>query len=262
MGAHRRTSGLPAAVTRKTSGLLAAVTRRTSALLAAVTPRTSGLLAAVAIVWAGSAGAEPLDLHDPTPRWIRVSFEASPGDQPAQRDAFWGEPLRAWLRPAERPGWVVVAIPPEVVEGQLMVHQDPVPGTFGPMVWVFDARTGHVLSADLEGSVYRRLRLGFLKPRLRAQVRFEMGTERVAGFRSPRQVLGLEVFEHCTAQDDPDCTLVPPAAFDPSTGYVNAVGQVDAEAKGFASTSFSSLGEARFSEDASPVMARRGPTLP
>jgi hypothetical protein len=223
--------------------------------------KTSGILAAALVAWAGSVGAEPLNLHDPSPRWIQVSFENSPGDEPAQRDAFWAAPVRAWFRPAERSGWVVVAIPPEAVENNLLVGQDPVPGTFGPMVWVFDSQTGHVVSADLEGDVYRRIKLGFLRPRLTAQVRFEMGTERVAGFRHPRNVMGLKVFEHCAAPDD-DCTLVPAAALDPATGYVNAVGHVDARAAGFTSTSFSSLGEARFAEYDNPVLARRGPAIP
>lgn len=216
----------------------------------------SGLLVATAIAWAGGAGAEPLDLHDPTPRWIEVSFEASPEERPAQRNAFWGAPLRAWFRPAVRPGWVIVAIPPEVIENQLLVSQEPVPGTFGPMVWILDTKTGHVLSADLEGAVYRRLRVGFLKPRVKAEVRFEMGTDRVAGFRRPKEVLGLRVFEYCDAPDE-DCTLVPASALDPATGYVNAVGRAHARFHGISNVSFSAMGEARFTENEKPVLAGR-----
>ena len=211
-----------------------------------------GLLAAVALLLASSASAEPLNLGDATPRWIEVAFETSPAELPAQRATIWSPPMPAMLRPAARDGWLVVAIPPEVVERELLVQQDPVPGTFSPFVWVFDARSGHVVSADLEGAVNRRVLLGFLRPKVRAEVRFEMGTERAAGFLEPRNFFGQRLYEFCEASTRSTvCTLVPPARYDRETGYVNAVGLVEARSKGIATRSFSSLGEARFSERSS-----------
>jgi hypothetical protein len=224
-----------------------------------------GLLAAVALGLAGPASAEPLDLDDATPRWIEVVFENSPAERPGQRATSWSHPMPAMLRPAARSGWLVVAIPPDVVERELLPEQDPVPGTFSPFVWVFDARSGHVVSADLEGVVYRRVPLGFLRPKVRADVRFEMGTERIAGFLQPRNFFGQRLYEFCEASTrKAACTLVPPAQLDRTTGYVNAVGLVEARSKGIATRSFSSLGEARFSERSSQglVAVSAGPYSP
>jgi hypothetical protein len=208
-----------------------------------------GLLAAVALLLASFASAEPLNLGDATPRWIEVVFEASPADLPGQRVTTWSHPMPAMLRPSARSGWLVVAIPPDVVERELIPEQNPVPGSFSPFVWVFDAASGHVVSADLEGAVQRRVPLGFLRPKVRAEVRFEMGTDRVAGFLEPRNFFGQRLYEFCEASTrNASCTLVPPAVYDRETGYVNAVGLVEARSKGIATRSFSSLGEARFLE--------------
>jgi hypothetical protein len=211
-----------------------------------------GLLAAVVFLLASPASAEPLNLSNATPRWIEVTFETSPMDQPGQRRSSWGRPLPAMLRPSARRGWLIVAIPPDIVERELIPEQNPVPGSFSPFVWVFDAGSGHVVSADLEGAVHRRVPLGFLRPKVRAEVRFEMATDRVAGFLEPRNFFGQRIHEFCdTAGAASACTLVPPVVFDRKTGYVNAVGLVEAHSKGIATRSFSSLGEARFFERAS-----------
>lgn len=206
-----------------------------------------GGLPAAALVLAGLAGAEPLNLSDTTPRWVEVSFERSPADRPGQRGVAWSPPVPAWLRPAERSGWVLVAIPPRVVEREVFADQDPVPGSFGPFVWVFDTRTGHVVAAEVEGAVHRRVDLGFVRPRLRVEISVRMGTERVAGYRQA-SVLGLRHPEHCAPAEESACTLVAPVPYDPVTGYVNAVGPVEARAKRIVTRSFSALGEARFSE--------------
>lgn len=203
---------------------------------------------------AGAAAAQPLDLSDPTPRWVEVSFESSPAELPGQLAAVWTPRYPARLRPGLRDGWVTVAVPPEVVEKVLLRRVDPEPGSFGPFVWVFDAASGHVITAEFAGAVNRKLDLGLLHPRVRAEIRASMDTLRPAGFRPARRLLGQVVFEHCRpGPDDRDCRAVLPTPLDPVTGYVNAVGMVQARGFGYTTRSFSCLGEARFFE--------RGPEL-
>jgi hypothetical protein len=199
------------------------------------------------LAFCGSAFAEPMDLRDPTPRWVEVEFESSPPHRPGQLDAVWTGKVAAWLQPAGRSGWVLVAVPREAVESHLVVTQDPKPRAFQEFVWLFDAETGHVLSADLDGVVHRRLDWGFFRTRVETEIHVEMSTEHAVGFRRPREVLGQRVHDAC-GSDDPQCTPVSPVPYDPATGYVNAVGHIIARANGITTHTFSSLGEARFSE--------------
>ena len=88
-----------------------------------------------------------------------------------------------------------------------------------------------------------------------------MSTVRSAGLRAERQLLGQRVFDVCDA-DDGACTLVAPAPYDPATGYVNAVGLISARTRGAGADSFSTLGEARFTElhpEGTPAVAASGP---
>ena len=48
-----------------------------------------------------SAGADPVDLHDATPRWIEVSFEVSPRSLPAQAASVYTVAIPAWIEPID-----------------------------------------------------------------------------------------------------------------------------------------------------------------
>lgn len=218
-------------------------------------------LPVIGAIAATAAEAEPLDLRDPTPRAVAVAFEVSPREQPGLLDALYTEPLPARLVPDGRAGRVHVVLPGTLVESHLLSGEDPRPGSFGDFVWTFDAESGHVLSATLAGVVRRRIELGPLHRTVEADVQVAMSTAHAAGFRAPRQLLGQRVFDLCEA-DGAECTLVRPAAYDPATGYVNAVGVILARTRGIATRSFSSLGEARFFEAdaaATPAVASGPP---
>jgi hypothetical protein len=75
-----------------------------------------------------------------------------------------------------------------------------------------------------------------------------MNTLERAGFKQPAQLLGQRVHHFCAAADKRACTLVPAHAYDPITGYVNAVGEIGANSGPVQLRSFSPLGEAIFSE--------------
>jgi hypothetical protein len=214
-----------------------------------------------ALAWVLPAWADALDLRDPTPRPVEVAFEVSPGEQPGRLDALYGEALPARLVPHERAGQVIVVLPGALVESHLLVRENPRPGSFGDFVWVFDAESGHVLSATLAGVVRRRIELGPLHRTVEAEIEVAMSTARPAGFRAPRWLLGQRVFELCEEPGDAACSFVQPAAYDPATGYINAVGVIVARTRGVAARSFSSLGEARFfeAEDAAAPAIASGP---
>jgi hypothetical protein len=206
------------------------------------------------LILGAAAAAQPLDLLDPTPRWVAVEFESSPAEEPGRLAAAWSPRLPAWFQPAERPGWVLVAVPGPVVERQLVAAEDPQPGSFGPFVWVFEAATGRVLAAELEGVLRRRLDWGLLRARVPAEIRIELDTERRAGFLAPRRILGQRLHDACDPAAEPRCTAVAPVPYDPATGYVNAVGEIAARWNGLGTRAFCTLGEARFSELGAPAV--------
>ena len=128
---------------------------------------------------------------------------------------------------------------------------------FAKFVWILDVSSGHVISAELDGIVLRRMEFGPLHRTVEARIRASMSTVRSAGFRAQRQILGQRVFDLCDA-DDGECTLVAPVPYDPRTGYVNAVGVISARTRGAGADNFSSLGEARFTElhtESAPAVA-------
>jgi hypothetical protein len=129
-----------------------------------------------------------------------------------------------------------------------------VEGSFSDYVWVFDASSGHVLSATVAGRLIRTLDWGFFSSDVEASVRAQMATRSesgaptAAGYTSPRSRLGQLLFRFCTRTDGEDCTLVSAAPYDPRSGYVNAVGPILAGSTVVTTRTFSPLGEARFSE--------------
>lgn len=194
------------------------------------------------------AAAEPLDLFNPRPREIVVAFEISPREVPAQMDTTYTPDLRAFVEPGLRDSEMRVVIPSQIVEEFLLGDQKPVPESFSDFVWTFDVATGHVVSARLSGRVRPRLDWGFMTTETQAEIEIEMGTARVGGFKRPQRVLGQLVFRYCTKPEDSGCRVVETTAYDRSTGYVNAVGQVRVHSPILDLRNFSPMGEAIFSE--------------
>jgi hypothetical protein len=211
-----------------------------------------GLLGAAA----APAAADPVDLREHRARPVQVSFEISPPHLPGQLDHHYSERAPAWLEPGPAAGQVTLRVAGVEMERVLAAYE-PVAGSFGDFVWIFDAATGHVVSAGLAGAFLQHLSLGFLSTTVVADVEARMTTLHGAGFLPPRERLGHLLFEHC--EDGDECRLVAPHAYDPGTGYVNAVGSISASAIGGLGTqTFSPLGEAVFTElrDDSAVSAR------
>ncbi len=177
-----------------------------------------------------------------------MRFEVSPADRPGQIDAVYSDRIVARLEPGEHAGRVELTISGRAVEDQLLREHDPVPGSFSDFVWSFDTATGHVLSATVSGTLIRSLDLGLWTSQLEARVRFEMDTHRVAGFRPARRLLGQRVHRFCVPGKANGCHSVNASVYDPVTGHVNAVGHLDVETRLMQLRSFSSLGEAVFSE--------------
>ena len=196
------------------------------------------------------ATAEPLDLANSATRSVFVRFENSPRNQPDALDRGYGPMLPARAQSAGR-DLLQVIIAGAVVEEHLFGSERPEPGSFGDFVWLFDARTGDVLDARLEGRLIQTLDWGLVRSTTRAQVRARMSTRERAGFRSPREVLGTRLFRYCEPDrsQEADCNDVRAVRFDRERGYVNAVGVIEVQAAlGIEVESFSPLGEAVFYE--------------
>jgi hypothetical protein len=202
---------------------------------------------ALQLLAARTGSAQPLDLGERRARPIQVAIEISPQELPAQLDHQYSERAVAWFEPGPGPGQATVRIAGGEVE-RLLQACDPVPGSFGEFVWVFDTATGHVLSATLDGAFRQRVDIGPLHTHVRAEISARMSTLERAGFLRPRSRMGHVVFEHCDA-GDAGCNTVAPRALDPFTGYVNAVGKITATvAGGIRTETYSPLGEAVFTE--------------
>lgn len=198
----------------------------------------------------GTAVAEPMNLHDRTPRWVTISFEVSPQTSPDALDSTYTPALPAWLEPGDLSDQVRVVVPGWVVERHVLPEESPKPGTFSSFIWVFDTRTGHVVSAEMSGVLIRRIRWGFLRTEVEADVEIVMSTLEQAGFRSDGSILGQRYAKFCNSTEDKPCNLVDPRQYDPLTGYVNAVGSLDVRSAMVGVHSFSPLGEAVFAESA------------
>jgi hypothetical protein len=201
----------------------------------------------VACVPVSSAVAEPLHLDERRARPIHVAIELSPPELPARLDHHYSERVVAWFEPGPGPARATVRIAGTDMERVLRSY-DPVAGSFGDYVWIFDTLTGHVLSASLDGAFHQRLDWGPMHTQVRADVSARMSTLQMAGHLAPRRRMGHAVFEHCLIEDA-DCHTVAPRPLDPTTGYVNAVGKLVVEVVGSLGTqTFSPLGEAVFTE--------------
>ncbi|MCG8589737.1 MAG: hypothetical protein MJE66_10645 [Proteobacteria bacterium] len=203
-----------------------------------------GALAWLALV--PGAGAAPMDLADPRARTVWVEFEVSPPDRPAQRDTTYSRRFPAQVERGEHPGELRIRIDGGVVEEHLLVAENPLPGSFSDFVWVLDVETGHVVSARVQGRIERELDFGIRSVRVDADISIEMTTRESVGFRHPRHYLGQLVHRVC--REGPRCQIVEPKPYDPTRGYVNAVGAIEARSGPFSTLSYSPLGEVRFSE--------------
>ena len=89
---------------------------------------------------------------------------------------------------------------------------------------------------------------GLFRSKARAQIHVNMATDRLGGFRGPRKWLGQKLFGFCEEPQNRSCTLVPAVPYDPTSGYVNAVGELSVRFGDLTLHTFSPLGEAVFSE--------------
>lgn len=202
------------------------------------------------LLWIGMAdvvSAEPMSLSDPTPRWVVVQFEDSPSDRPDLLDGVYTKPFAAWLEPGDS-GHVTVRVSGEILEQSLFQENDPIPGSFSDFVWIFDRETGEVVSAGFTGAFSFTINWGFAKSDIEARVVARMATNRVAGFRPARRILGHPLNAYCEDVESARCHAVPPRPYEEDRGYVNAVGylSIDSPVKRF--ETYSAIGEARFSE--------------
>lgn len=215
----------------------------------AVSVLTAGLVCFAA----GVASADPLDLADRTPRWIEVRFEVSPADEPGALDRRWSGFRPARLLPAQAgadPGAVEIRIPAREIEAQLRsTGTDTIEGSFSEFVWRLDPSTGHVLEAGLRGRVREQLQFGPISAAAMVEIQIQMTTAASVGFEPSRGILGVRTNHLCAPNGGNEaCTEVMPIRYDPSRGYVNAVGSVRAATAMAEIEAFSPLGEVQFRE--------------
>ncbi len=222
----------------------------------------SGACFAALLLAAGSARTAPLDLEDSTPRPIEVRFEISPADQPGRLDSAWSAPRLGVVEPSLNPDQVRIRIPAQEMEDHLTSAGTAViPGTFSDFVWTIDRVSGHVVHAELAGRIHERLAIGLLVTRIAVEIRVDMSTERQGGFRTSRGMFGIETHDFCNAPDTLErCVPVETRRFDPTRGYVNAIGDIRAATPLAEVRAFSPLGEIRFSERAAEEIGSRTQT--
>jgi hypothetical protein len=217
-----------------------------------------GLVLVLIFFVAGQVRGEGLDLRNPTPRAITVSFENSGPRAPGALDQQYGEPVRGFFVPGPGEDQALVRIPGAEME-RVVSHYEPVPGSFSDFVWIFDTITGHVVNASFAGVVKSKIDWGFFDSEVETSIVMDLGTRNTGGFLAPVERLGHVIYGFCeeVAQD---CRQIPPAPLDADTGYVNAVGSVVATAiGGLETTSYSPMGEAMFQESHTPARVSAGP---
>ena len=216
------------------------------------------------ILWGERAEAEPMDLHDRRARWVSVQFERSPAETPGSLDRQYSRAFPAWFEPRANGERAKVIIDADVVERFLMRDETPLRESFSDFVWEFDVETGHVTSARLSGVVSRPIRWGFVRTSAEVEIRVDMSTVAPAGYREASHLFGNRLHRLCREPDSEDCTLVTPLQLDRGTGYVNAVGALEAKSSVSTVRTFSPLGEALFEElsDESLQAGRLDPSAP
>ena len=193
------------------------------------------------------ARADPMRLADPTPRWVVVQFEDSPSERPDLLDRVYTKPFAGWLERNEQ-GQVVVRVGGDVLEQNLFRENNPVPGSFSDYVWVFDPDTGEVLSASFSGTFAYVIDWGFTTSQIRARVRARMETTGTGGYRGAENLWGRALYPFCEDVGSARCTAVPARPYDGERGYVNAVGYLAIDSPLTQFSTYSAVGEARFSE--------------
>jgi hypothetical protein len=191
---------------------------------------------------------EPVDLSDPSPRWVAVSVDRSPEVGADRQDADFSPWLPGWLAPEPgAPARLRVRVDGALVEQHLFGGQDLRKGSFSDYALLLDAATGHVLEASYTGVVSRRLQIGPLRLSREVELRASMTTLASAGYEAPRDMLGEVVLHHCQTAA-PGCTLVVPAPYDPATGLLHAVGALEGRSGPFRAHLFAPFGQVRLQE--------------
>ena len=196
------------------------------------------------------AGAQPLDLADPTPRTIQVEFEISV--DPATVGQTFSESFEATYSATGNTGTVLVsgAVYESAIETHDLDYFDSM------MIWslISGSASDFELEIDLTTLEATAQLLSYQVlitdpvpfPQIGSVTR-DLSTTATAGFAFPPQFPGFPFF--CDT-----CLLVPGAAYDPATGKINAVGSDHLVAADIPSLAgFSRAGDLRLSE--SPAQA-------
>jgi hypothetical protein len=205
-------------------------------------------LVMMVLATAAQAAADPVPmrLDDPTPRWVSVRFEDSGSDAPGAIDVVYSPAYPAWFAPDPAGSRVRVTVTGPTLE-RMIADQDPVPGSFSDFVWEFDVETGDVRVAEFTGKVRQNLEFGIARWRVDADIHATLSTREVAGYTPSRNMLGLRIYRYCDG-DGPACTPMRPHPYAPESGYVHAVGVIEATAGPTHVRSYCPLGEAVFTE--------------
>jgi hypothetical protein len=204
-----------------------------------------GVLASLVLADARPAASQPMDLASLQSRWVRVEVVLSPPDVSGRR---LSEPALAWYESGPGPTQRTVIVPSAVVERVLLADRNPVDRSFSDYVWVFDATTGHVVSASFSGLVDERLRLGPIDVSARVSISAVLTSLAAAGYRAPTSFESRSVVGFCADPGAAGCTEVASSGLDPSSGWVRANGPVSATWRSLEVHAFTPLGHARFLE--------------
>jgi hypothetical protein len=188
------------------------------------------------------AGAEPLNLADPTPRAIQVEFEVS--IPPSTVGQTFSLPFEGSYSASGNTGTVVVS----AAEYESAI-EDPGLDYFGALVTatlIGGSASDFVLDIDLSTGEATLQPLSYQvsiqEPvQQNGSVSRDLSTTAVAGFGTHPSFPGFPFF--CTT-----CVLVPGAPYDPNTGKINTVGSDRLVAPDIDQLSFSRAGDLRLSE--------------
>ena len=204
------------------------------------------LVGALALATPPRAVAEKaMDLARAESRWVSVQVTTSlPGQDPQRLS----DAVRAWYAPVRGTSRRTVRVPGALVERSLLAERQPVAGSFSDFVWVFEAATGHVLSASFAGRIDEPVRIGPFRSSARVSIVTHLSTRVMGGYRVVRQIAGHTILGFCRASRDAACVPVTGAAYDRSSGWVRANGAVCASWRSLRTLAYTSLGHARFRE--------------